>query len=172
MPAARTRGNRPLHACGTRFVSHKVSAISRFVERYGAYINHLIALSEDSSVKSVDKQKLKGYVCKWRDGKILLGCAMVHDLLKPAAILCKTLQYNDVSVVDAIEALLKTNKPIEKLKALNFDELPTMKKVALRIKHEDHARNQFYTHMHARTHARTQLTNLFGSHDMKMEWHS
>ena len=33
MPAARTRGNRPLRACGTRFVSHKVSAISRFIER-------------------------------------------------------------------------------------------------------------------------------------------
>ena len=77
MPAVRTRGNRPLHACGTRFVSHKVSAISRFIVRYSAYINHLIAL----------------------------------HLLKPAAILCKTLQYDDVSVVYAIEALL-INKQI------------------------------------------------------------
>ena len=64
MPSSRTKGNRPLHACGTRFVSHKVAAINRFIDRYGAYINHLITLTEDSSVKPADKQKLKGYIGK------------------------------------------------------------------------------------------------------------
>ena len=37
-------GNRPLCACGTRFVSHKVAALGRLVNRYGAYVNHLTAL--------------------------------------------------------------------------------------------------------------------------------
>ena len=54
MPSAHSRGNRPLRACGTRFVSHKVAAINRFIERYGAYINHLIALTEDPCVKAAD----------------------------------------------------------------------------------------------------------------------
>jgi len=42
MSTARTRGNRPGFACGTRFVSHKVAVINRFIERYVAYIYHLI----------------------------------------------------------------------------------------------------------------------------------
>jgi len=58
---------------------------------------------------------------------------MVHDILKPAAILCKTLQYDDVSVIDAIEALLKTKKSVEKLKSVSCNELPTAKKVVSRV---------------------------------------
>ena len=83
MSTARTKGNRPLCACGTRFVSHKVAAINRFIDRYGAYINHLICLMKDLSVKAADKQKLKGYmyVGKWQEAKIVFGYAMVHDLL-------------------------------------------------------------------------------------------
>ena len=133
MYISRTKGNRPLRACGTRFVSHKVAAINRFIERYGAYINHLISLTEDSSVKPADKQKLKGYIGKWKEAKITFGCAMFHDLLKPAGILCKALQYDDVSITDALEAMVKTAKSIEKLKTLNFYELPTVKKVISRI---------------------------------------
>ena len=62
---------------------------------------------------------------------------MVHDLLNPAVILCKTLQNDDVSVIDAIEALLKTSKTVEKLKTLSFKELPTVKRVLSRIKDDD-----------------------------------
>ena len=56
-------------ACGTRFISHKVAAIGRLLDRYGAYIAHLTELIENSSTKAADKQKLKGYVKKWCDSK-------------------------------------------------------------------------------------------------------
>lgn len=65
-------GNIPLRACGTRWISHKVVAIGRLLDRYGAYIAHLITLTEDPAVKSIDKQKLKGYVLQWRNAKIIL----------------------------------------------------------------------------------------------------
>ena len=133
MYISRTKGNRPLRAYGNRFVSHKVAAINQFIEQYGAYINHLISLIEDSSVKPADKQKLKGYLDKWKEAKIFFGCVMFHDLLKPAGILCKALQYDDVSIIDASEAMVKTAKSIEKLKTLNFYELPIVKKLILRI---------------------------------------
>ena len=68
-------GNIPLRASGTRWVSHKVVAIGRLLDRYGAYIAHLITLIEDPAVKSIDKQKLKGYVLQWRNAKVILGCA-------------------------------------------------------------------------------------------------
>ena len=39
-------GNRPLRACGTRFVAHKVAALERIIERFGTYINHLSCLAK------------------------------------------------------------------------------------------------------------------------------
>ena len=78
-------GNRPLRACGTRFVSHNVATLNRFVDRYGAYVAHLIALTEDSSVKPADKQKIKGYIKRWQDGKIVFGYAFFltyYDLVQ------------------------------------------------------------------------------------------
>ena len=130
-------GSRPLRACGTRFVSHKVAAIGRLIDRYGAYLAHLTTLTEDTSVREVDRQKLKGYVLKWRDCKMVLGCALFHDILKPAAVMCKTLQYDEICVVSAIESTLKTSKAIERLRSTPFDDLPTVKKVLGRVQHDE-----------------------------------
>ena len=107
---ALSRGNRPLRACGTRFVTHKVAALGRLIDRYGAYLAHLTSLIEDPKVKSVDKEKLRGYIRKWRDTKMLLGCALFHDMLKPCAVQCTVLQEDEVGVVGVIESLLKTKK--------------------------------------------------------------
>ena len=125
-------GKRPLRACGTRFVAHKVSALERVVDRYGAYISHLIALTEDSSVRAVEKQKLKGYIKQWTDAKALFGCAFFIDLLRPVAILCKVLQNADVCVYQAIDSLMKTKKALDKLKTTPLKELPSVKKVLSR----------------------------------------
>ena len=101
------------------------------VNCFGAYLNHLAILSEDPTVKSTDRQKLKGYLLQWRSAKMLFGCALFHDLSKPAAILCKVL--HEVCIVGAIEAILKTSRAIERLTATLFDDLPTVKKVSSRI---------------------------------------
>ena len=116
-------GNKPLRACGTRWVSHKVGAIGRLVDRYGAYIAHLIALIENPSVKSTDKQKLKGYLKLWSDARMILGCALFHDILYPIATLCKSLQTDELCIVTAIEAILRATKIIEKVKIATFESL-------------------------------------------------
>ena len=67
-------GSRPLRACGTRFVAHKVAALERVIERFGAYLAHLTGMTEDPSMKPVDRQKMKGYVLKWQSSQVLLGC--------------------------------------------------------------------------------------------------
>ena len=43
-------GVRPIRACGTRLVCHKLSAMRRVLSKYGAYTAHPATLSEDSSV--------------------------------------------------------------------------------------------------------------------------
>ena len=60
-----------------------------------------------------------------------------HYLLKPCAILSKVLQDNELSITEAIEAILKTNKNIENLKTKNLENLPTVKKVTSRIQDTD-----------------------------------
>ena len=128
---------RPLRACGTQFVMHKVAALERIVNRFGAYLAHLIAIIEDSSEKAVDRQKVKGYILRWQDSKILFGCAFFHDLLKPCATLCKILQEDEICMVQAIESVMKTKKSLEKIKTVELEELPSIKKVLGRIKEEE-----------------------------------
>ena len=131
------RGIKPVRACGTRFVSHKVFAINRLIERYGAYLTHLVSLTEDPTVKATDKQKIKGFILQWRDSKMLLGCALFHDLLKPAATLCKVLQDDEVCVISAIEAVLKTSKNIQVVLDTAFKDLSMVKKVLSRIQDDN-----------------------------------
>ena len=57
-------GNKPLCACGTQFISHKVCALERVLDRFGAYMNHLVTLTEDPKTKSADREKLRGYIKK------------------------------------------------------------------------------------------------------------
>ena len=70
-----------MRASGSRWVLHKLNAMKRVLSKFGAYTNHLTALSMDCSVKPVDRAKLQGYLRKWVDAKYLLGCAFFTDLL-------------------------------------------------------------------------------------------
>lgn len=38
------KGNKPIRACGTRFIDHKMAAINRFVDCFDAYLSHLCCL--------------------------------------------------------------------------------------------------------------------------------
>lgn len=131
-------GNKPLPACGTRFVAHKVSAMHRVVERYGAYLAHIISLAADRSVKATDKQKLIGYARKWNDSKILLGCGLMHDLFETCAKLCKALQKEEVCIISDMKALLDTAKSVKAYQSMDFDNLPTVKRILSRMKVNAH----------------------------------
>ena len=68
-------GNLPVRASGSRWIVHKRRALHRVLDRYGAYMNHLASLCEDASLRSPDRQRLKGYLTKWTHAKIILSCA-------------------------------------------------------------------------------------------------
>ena len=156
-------GNRPLRACGTRFIAHKVLALGRLIDRFGAYISHLSSLTEDSTVRAVDKQKITGYIRKWRDAKMLFGCAYFYDILKPMSVLCKALQADEVCVVQALESILKTSKAVEKVKETAFEDLPSVRKVHLRIKQDDST----YTYQGADLFGYTEAIAYFTNHHQK-----
>lgn len=72
-------GHKPLYACGTHFIAHKVPAMDRLINRFRAYINHLIALVDNPNTKPVDRKQVNGYLLKWRDAKVLLESAYLCD---------------------------------------------------------------------------------------------
>ena len=156
-------GHKPLRACGTRFVAHKVAALDRLIDRFGAYLSHLTNLIDDPRTKPIDRQKLKGYVLKWREGNMLIGSAYFCDLLKPCSTLCKILQEDDMCVVRAIEAVIKTSKSGDKLKATTFEDLPTVKKVLGRMSNSDESGSMVYQGIEIVNYDRS-LTSLKNKH--------
>ena len=123
-------GIRPIHASGSRWVSHKLNAMKRALSKYGAYSSHLIALILDASVKDVDRAKLHGYVSKWIDAKYLLGCAFFSIFYHHVQFL-KVLQEDDIDTLKAFTSLLKTVKGVNKLsyKPLKHIHSTTIKKI-------------------------------------------
>ena len=99
--------------------------MKRVLSRFGAYTAHLTILSEDSSVKSVDRAKFKGYLRKWSNAKYLLGCALFVDLLTPCAIFSKCMQADETDILGGLTCLLRTVKEIKKLDAKPLDHWPT-----------------------------------------------
>ena len=45
-------------------------------------MNHLVILAEDYTLRSSDKQKLKGYIKMWKNSKVLLGSAVFAEIPK------------------------------------------------------------------------------------------
>ena len=130
-------GVRPVRACGSRWVSHKLSAMSRVVSKFGAYTSHLAALSEDSSVKAADRAKLKGYLNKWLDAKYLLGCAFFVDLLLPCSIFSKVMQSDTLDVLSAFTSLLRSVKELNKLCSKGLEHWPTYTATQKKISEEN-----------------------------------
>lgn len=57
---------------GSRWINHKRKALLRIIDRYGAYVSHLSTLIEDTSLKSENQARIKGYLGKWMQYKIIL----------------------------------------------------------------------------------------------------
>ncbi len=131
------KGIKPVRASGSWWVTHKLNAMKRVISKYGAYTSHLTALSEDHSVNSDNRAKLKGYCRKWSDAKYLLGCAFFVDLLSPCAITSKQLQSDDLDVLAAFMSILKTVKEIKKLRSLSLEKWPTYSSILKNINIEN-----------------------------------
>ena len=97
--------------------------MKRILSKYGAYTNHLAALSEEA--RGMDKAKLQGYYKKWVDAKYLLGCAVFVDLLNLCAVFSKCLQNDDIDILGALTCLLKTLAESEKLSQKTLEHWPT-----------------------------------------------
>lgn len=70
-------------------------------------MNHLAALVEGKAINSTDLARLKGYILKWRQSKMLIGAALYIDVLKSPSILSLCLQDDCLDIVGGISKSLK-----------------------------------------------------------------
>lgn len=129
-------GNLPVRSQGTRWISHKRKALQRVVDRFGAYATHLTALVSDTTIKSADQARLKGYLQKWTQGKMLVGCAMYIDVLKAPSLLSLSLQDDGVDIIQGIKHILKSADALQSLAKQDPQQWPTVKLVLSRVTDE------------------------------------
>ena len=118
-------GSKPIRASGSRWIGHKWNATKRLLSRYGAYTNHLAAMSDNPSFKPADRAKILGYYRMWTNAKYILGCAVFVDILSPCAILSKVMQYDHLDILTALTSLLRSVKELEKLQSIPLQRWPT-----------------------------------------------
>ena len=129
-------GNVPIRSQGSRWITHKRKALQRVVDRFGVYIVHLTTLAEDKSLKSQDRARLRGYLHKWSHAKVLVGCAMFVEVLKPPSFLSLSLQGADIDIVFGIKQILKTSTTLKSLMKQDPLQWPTVQAVLSRVKDE------------------------------------
>ena len=130
-------GNMPVTSQGSRWICHKRKALQRVVDRYGAYLNHLSALVEDHSINSSDRARLRGYLQKWKQAKMLIGAAMYVDVLKAPSLLSLSLQDYGLDIVQGIKQVLSSSKALKTMACQAPLLWPTVQLVCNRLKEED-----------------------------------
>ena len=118
---------KPKRASGTRWIIHKLNALKVLVDKFGIFIQHLESCSSDTSVKADDRAKLKGYLKKWKSGKLFIFSCFFVDLLETAACLSAAFQETKVDAVTVSLAMAKAKKHLLALKEREVEKLKTVR---------------------------------------------
>ena len=86
------------------------------VGKFGIFIQHLVSCSSYKSVKADDRAKLKGYLRKWKSGKMFIYSCFFIDLSETAACLSAAFHETKVDAVTVSLAMAKAKKHLLALK--------------------------------------------------------
>ena len=126
----------PVRTHGTQWISHNRKALQCVIDRYGAYLSHLQALTEDTTIRSIDRQRLKGYLLKWKEGRILIGCALYIDIFQSPSLLSLSLQDDCIDVASGIKNLSKSHRSLKKLSSQEPLKWPSVASVYSKVKQD------------------------------------
>ena len=121
------KGVKPVRASGTRWLSHKMSALRKYLEKFGVYITHLQNVVEDPSYQVADRAKVKAYIASWSSATTLVNLCFFLDVLNPVEILSLSFQKEFADPVSAVNALTKAFKKLQRLKEKSVREFPSIK---------------------------------------------
>ena len=66
-------GVTPTRASGTRRISHKTGAVTRILDKFGLCITHLENVATGTSYRAKERNRIKGYLDKWKNSKMLVN---------------------------------------------------------------------------------------------------
>ena len=118
---------KPKCASGTRWIIHKLTAIKVLVDKFDIFIQHLESFSSDTSMKADDQAKLKGYLRKWKSGKLSIFSWFFVYLSETAACLSAAFQETKVDAVTVSLAIAKAKKHLLTLKEREVEKLKTVR---------------------------------------------
>ena len=76
-------GVRPIRASDTRWISHKIGAMTRILDKFGLCITYLENVATDTSYRAKEHNQIKGYLNKYKNSKMLVNLCIYLELLKP-----------------------------------------------------------------------------------------
>ena len=129
-------GALPVRCQGTRWITHKRKALQRVIDRFGAYIAHLTTLSQDSSVKAVDRARIQGYLKQWSRTRMLIGSAMYIEILKAPSMLSLTLQCDNLDIIEGINPIVKSVNTLMSLSEQDPLQWPQVKLLLTKVNDE------------------------------------
>ena len=107
---------KPIRACGTRWISHKLAAIRVAFDKYGLFISHIKEMSQDKSYASSARAKMTGYLRSWNRTAMIVKLGFYIDMLEPISKLSLALQSDEIDPVRAIEAMGKISEKLSDMK--------------------------------------------------------
>ena len=143
-------GVKPVKATGTRWIDHRIRAMTRLIDKFGLYSRHLHDfISREKNSKN--KATVQGKLNKLLDAQVILRSCLLKDLLAPAKIFSLITQKEHPNIMETVEAVDKTKNDYKKLLTKfekNQDsvfELPALKSVINEIEESvDSDDNYFY----------------------------
>ena len=93
-------------------------------------------LSSDKTVKSSDQAKLKGYLRKWKSGKLFVYACFFVDLLQPASVLSQAFQAEDVDAITVSFARSIMKKQLDSLEHKEVHKLQTVRHYLDKVENE------------------------------------
>ena len=128
---------KPKRASGTRWVAHKLNAMTVLLDKYGIFVQHLENMSVDKTYKAKDRAKFTGYLRKWKHARYPVLLCLFIELLSPVKLLSLAFQKEDVDIVNVVSSIEKTNKQLDKLLDREFTQYPTFIRFKSKLRNEE-----------------------------------
>ena len=105
--------------------------MTQILDKFGLYITHLENVAPDKSYRAKECNRVKGYLNKWKNSKMLVILCFYLKRLEPIMQLSLQFQKEEINTVSAAIALGKVKGKLLKLKnkdVNDFNQIKTMRK--------------------------------------------
>nr|XP_022291237.1 zinc finger protein 862-like isoform X4 [Crassostrea virginica] len=100
---------KPAKCNGTRWVEHKLLAVSKLLHNWFIIVSHMSNYAEDNTNRGEDRAKAKGIIQKLCQYKFVFYLYFLKDILSEVSRISLTFQRDDINVSSAVTVLQAAN---------------------------------------------------------------